>query len=124
MEELQNNDLRKKKNLKLTEWIKQYDESNNLADIENNEDIFDKNNFFYEEFLPNFNERLNISSSKDIYDYEHFFSKPIAHPIIDKDIYNENKKEIIIEDRNLKSKEGKRNHGRLMEYYAKKNKNN
>ena len=116
------------RNLDLIEWIKQYDENNRLDEIENNEGVSEKNNnfkkIFYEKFLPDFSERLNISSSNDIYDYEHNFSKPIAQPLIDKEIYKSKKEKIIESNNSIKeiNKEQKRKKGRIKNYYSKKNK--
>ena len=86
---------------------------------------------FYEIFLPNFSEKLNINSSRDIYDYEDFFSKPIANPLIDRinykeEIKNEIKKGKDKEKEKEKGKEiepkRKSKSNRIAEFYAKKNK--
>ena len=128
-----------KKRLELIDWIKEFDNENNIFDNidKDTRDILNKNrnniihDKFYERFLPNFSERLNVNSSRDIYDYEDFFSKPIANPLIDR---INNKEEIKIEIKKGKEKEKekekekgktiepKRKSNRIAEFYAKKNK--
>ena len=130
-----------KKRFELIDWIKEFDNENNISDDidKDTRDILKKNrnniihDKFYEIFLPNFSERLNINSSRDIYDYEDFFSKPIANPLIDRinykeEIKNEIKKGKDKEKEKEKEKEKgkeiepKRKSNRIAEFYAKKNK--
>ena len=124
-----------KKRNELIDWIKEFDNENNIYDDidKDTRDILNKNrnriiqDKFYESFLPNFSERLNVNSSRDIYDYEDFFSKPIANPLTDK---INHKEEISIEIKKGKEKEKqktiepKRKSNRIAEFYAKKNKFN
>ena len=128
-----------KKRFELIDWIKEFDNENNISDDidKDTKDILNKNRNniihekFYKNFLPNFSERLNVNSSSDIYDYEDFFSKPIANPLIDR---INNKEEIKIKIKKGKEKEKekdkekgkikepKRKSNRIAEFYAKKNK--
>ena len=121
-----------RKNLDLIDWIKEFEENNNNDDDIDKEknDILNRtmendiHRIFFEKFLPNFSERLNVNSSNDINDYEDFFSKPIANPLtdknkyreyIEKDIENEHKK-----GKKQKEEEIKNKSYRFTDYYKKK----
>ena len=132
MKKNDDNKKRLRKNLDLVDWIKEFDENNIIDDdIESEKsEIFNKtmendiHNIFFEKFLPNFSERLNLNSSSDIYDYEDFFSKPVANPFTDKNNYKEYLEKDTGNEQTKKKKqkeqEIKNKSNRFSDYYTKK----